>query len=164
MSSLSSLKLKSRNQVVAAPILTVTPKNTTIHVPGEGFQKLLTVPGITKHLVPEIIPDLLDIISENDGVKILTQMIEESEKNPDTPLIFFHPTEKKYKATQEIERDMLLNLGEMEVTESELYQCSNPACRSRFLLVARVQTRSADEALSLILFCTKCKKKETRKG
>ncbi len=181
MSTLSSLSLKSSSRasktsstssskVVSAPI-TVLPSSappSTQRLEPYGYNRLLEVPDINEFLIPDILPDLLDIINENDGHNVLINMIQDFSKTPEhirstrTNILLFHPSQKKFEFTKKLERDMLLKTPDVE--ESELYQCSNKACGSRKLLIARVQTRSADEALSMILLCTVCKKKETRRG
>lgn len=127
-----------------------------------GFAQLQALPEISRFIIPDIIPDLLDIY-KTDGPEEIINMITKFVKAGETEIsniLFYNKHQQVHHDTYEIEKDLIKNVPEVE--ESEDYICSNAHCRSRKLRVVRAQTRSADEALSVFTHCTQCHRVEKR--
>ncbi len=130
-----------------------------------SYDRLKLLPGISKFLVPELIPDLLSILSEPKGEETLLKMIEEFDKRPEQPLpnlLFLDPYQKEYEYTKEVEKDLVKNIQEVE--ESETMECSNTKCKSKKILARPVQANRGDEGVSYFTLCTECGRRERRRA
>ena len=166
--SLSSIKLKTKRATAAVNIKQPQQQNITVNfelLDNLGLSELKSIPNIEIFLIPDLIPDLIDI-KEKNGIQTIVDMITkynnyQGDKIP-TDLLYFHPIQEKHKITQQIEKDLILN--KTDVIENDNIQCSNTLCKSRKVRVIPKQIRSADEPMSLHIYCTQCHKKEIRSG
>ena len=160
----SSNSTNSTNSTgIYLPFISTTSSTINYGVLNEfGFAELQKIPEIATFLIGDIIPDLLDIYSKDGPTEILSMinLYNVAGEKEISNLLFYHKNQKVHADIFEIEKDLIKNIPEVELSED--YVCSNQNCGSRKLRVLRIQMRSADEPATVFTNCTVCRRVEKR--
>jgi len=146
-------KTKAKLQELPPPSIAIREtKETPLQIP--EVQQIAQIPGIEPFLIRELIPDLVYLFKRG-GLEAVREAVERADPSDPQSLIFNHPFQDEHRATQKVEIELILN--KPEIAERPDTQCIS--CGSRRIQTALIQTRRADEALTVFARCVDCNRR-----
>lgn len=113
------------------------------------LSELKRIPGIEPFLIPDLLPDLLYMVSLPNGKDLIVDAIKKTDPSKPKELIFNHQLQDPNRRLMAMEKMILQDVH--ETVEHEFIRCSK--CGGKRLDVHRKQTRSLDEPETVFYSC-----------